>query len=103
MEQGYGDEPPTDDQHGVSHVRGAALDDQINDEQKTERCGNDQRNRNDLTPCSYVFCFRVMTAFIIFYQKFLPTPIRKETSMRAYQLLMRRFYLCYKAISASVI
>src|SRR5271169_1742872 len=78
MEQGYGDEPPTDDQHGPSHVRSAALEDQVNDEQKTERCGNDQRNRNDLTPCSYVFRFRVMTAFIIFYQQFLPTPIRKE-------------------------
>jgi hypothetical protein len=63
MEQGYGDEPPTDDQHGVSHVRGAAVDNQVNDEQKAEKSGNDQRNKSDLAPCLYMFRFRITTNF----------------------------------------
>ena len=50
MEQAYGDEPPTDDQHGVSHVRRTAGDDQVNDEQEAAECSYDQRSGNDLAP-----------------------------------------------------
>jgi hypothetical protein len=52
MEQGYGDEPPTDDQHGVSHIRRTTGDDQVNDEQEAAESSDDQRDRNDLAPSS---------------------------------------------------
>ena len=47
MEQGYGDEPPTDYQHCVSHLRGAAVDNQVDDQQKAEtRRGNSEAHSN---------------------------------------------------------
>ena len=51
MEQGDGEQPPTDNQHRVSHLRGAAVDDQVDDEQKAENGRDDQRNGNGLAPC----------------------------------------------------
>ena len=50
MEQGDGEQPPTDNQHRVSHLRGAAVDDQVDDEQKAENGRDDQRSGNDLAP-----------------------------------------------------
>jgi hypothetical protein len=50
MEQAYGDEPPTDDQHGVSHIRRTTGDDQVNDEQEAAESSDDQRSGNDLAP-----------------------------------------------------
>src|SRR5712691_1777179 len=44
MEQGYGEEPPANDQHRVSDIRGAARDDQVNDEQKAASAPDDQRS-----------------------------------------------------------
>src|SRR3984893_3777940 len=45
MEHGDGDEPPSDDQHGVSYVRRTALDDQEDDQQTTAKSGDDQQSR----------------------------------------------------------
>jgi hypothetical protein len=50
MEQGYGDQPPADHQHRVSHQRGAAVDNQVDHQQKAENRGDDQRSGNDLAP-----------------------------------------------------
>ena len=46
MEQGYWEEPPTNDEHRVSDVRSAARDDQVNDEQKAASAADDQRSTN---------------------------------------------------------
>src|ERR1700686_2697134 len=46
MEQGDREEPPPKDQHRVSDVRGAARDDQVNDEQKAASAADDQRSTN---------------------------------------------------------
>ena len=46
MVQGYGEEPPTNDQHRVSDVRSAARDDQVNDEQKAASAADDQQSTN---------------------------------------------------------
>ena len=51
MEQGYRDQPPTNDQHRVSHLRGTAADNQDDDDQKAEKTCDDQRGGNDLAPC----------------------------------------------------
>ena len=50
MEQGYGDQPPTDHQHCVSHLRGAAVDNQVDHQRKAENRRDDQRSKNDLAP-----------------------------------------------------
>jgi hypothetical protein len=50
MEQGYRDQPPADDQHGVCDLRGATLDDQVDHEPKAENRGDDERNGNGLAP-----------------------------------------------------
>src|SRR5437660_12869831 len=46
MEQRDGDEPPADRQHHVSNGRGAALDDQIDQQQKAQKRGDDQPGRD---------------------------------------------------------
>ena len=37
----YRDEPPADDQHGIGHVPGAAVRDQIDNERKAEETRDD--------------------------------------------------------------
>jgi hypothetical protein len=51
MEQGYRQEPPTDNQHGMSHSRSTTVDDQVDDQQKAENSGDDHGSANDLSPC----------------------------------------------------
>lgn len=46
MEQGYREQPPTDDQHGVGHLRRATVHNQVDDERKAEERSDDQRSRN---------------------------------------------------------
>ena len=47
MVQSYGDQPPTDHQHRVSHLRGAAVDNQVDHQQKAEkRRGNSEAHSN---------------------------------------------------------
>ena len=60
MEQGDREQPPTDNQHRVSHLRGAAVDDQVDDEQKAENGRDDQRSANDLAPCLSVSRLKIM-------------------------------------------
>lgn len=60
MEQGDGEQPPTDNQHRVSHLRGAAVDDQVDHEQKAENGRDDQRSGNDLAPCLSVSRLKIM-------------------------------------------
>src|SRR5262245_53041994 len=50
MEQRYRYQPPADDQHRVSHVRGAAVDNQVDYQQKAEKGSDDQRSPNDWAP-----------------------------------------------------
>jgi len=50
MKQAYREQPPTDCQHRMSDVRGTAVDHEVNEEQKTEKSGADQRSPNDLRP-----------------------------------------------------
>ena len=52
VEQGYGDQAPTDHQHCVSHLRGAAADNQVDHQREAENRGDDQRTTNDLAPMS---------------------------------------------------
>ena len=72
MEQGYGDEPPTDDRHRVGHLGGAALDNQVNDEQKAEKSSDDQQSRNDLAPCWYVSRAEIRNEFLMLIQLLSP-------------------------------
>jgi hypothetical protein len=46
MEQGYREQPPTDDQHGVGHLRRATVHNQVDDKRKAEERSDDQRSRN---------------------------------------------------------
>jgi hypothetical protein len=42
MEQGYREQPPTDDQHGVGHLRRATIHNQVDDKRKAEERSDDQ-------------------------------------------------------------
>ncbi len=44
MKQTYWYQPPTEDQHGVRDLCGAAVDDQEDDQQEAEKGSDDQRN-----------------------------------------------------------
>jgi hypothetical protein len=41
MIERYRDQPPAEDQHGGSHLGGAAVDDKKDDKQETEKRGDD--------------------------------------------------------------
>ena len=51
MKQRYRRQPPAEDQHGASHLRGAAVDDKEHDQQEAEKPRDDQRCWNDMAPC----------------------------------------------------
>jgi len=42
MKQTYREQPPTDEQHGVRYRSRAAVDNQVNDQQKSEKRSDDQ-------------------------------------------------------------
>jgi hypothetical protein len=44
VKQRYRRQPPAQDLHGGTHLGGAAVDDQKNDDQETEERGDDQRS-----------------------------------------------------------
>ena len=50
MKQGYWQQAPAKQQHGVSHLRGAALDYKEDDQQEAEKPSDDQRRSNDMAP-----------------------------------------------------
>ena len=52
MKQRYRRQPPAEDQHGASHLRGAAVDDKEHDQQEAEKPSDDQRCWNDMAPSS---------------------------------------------------
>src|SRR4029078_163018 len=46
----YRQQPPADDQHGVGHLAGAAVHDQLNDKRHAKETRDDERNGNDPAP-----------------------------------------------------
>src|SRR5262249_9898537 len=52
MEQGYGDQPPADQQHGVSDLCGATINNEVDDQQKAQKRSDDQRGSNEPAPVS---------------------------------------------------
>ena len=46
----YRQEPPADDQHGVGHLAGAAVHNQVDDKRKAKETRDDERNGNDPAP-----------------------------------------------------
>ena len=81
MKQSYGNQTPTDNQHGARHLASAAVGNQKDDEHKAKKRSDNQRSRNDLAPCLYVVRIedyariRSQYLFVTFYQYVLPTPI----------------------------
>jgi hypothetical protein len=85
MKQAYRKQPPTDEQHRVSHLPGAAVDDQVDDKRKAKTRSNDQRSRNDMAPCLYVVCIedyaRIRSrhlVVVVFYQHLLSKPVEDK-------------------------
>jgi hypothetical protein len=52
MKQRYRQQPPTEDQHGASHLWGAAVDDKEDDKQEAAKRSDAQRRWNDMAPVS---------------------------------------------------
>jgi len=43
-------QPPSDDQHGVGHLTGTTVNNEVDDKRKAQKTSDDERNRNDFAP-----------------------------------------------------
>ena len=62
MKQGYRNETPSQDEHDPADIRGAAVDDEEDEEREPEKTGDFDRCPNDGTPWAAACAGRARTA-----------------------------------------